>query len=67
VCGTVWGHTGGIPGSGSQNYTDATGQKTVSVVTTTQFGAKTDAIAVADQRVVDAAVCTMLGKPILAN
>lgn len=66
-CGTVWGHTGGIPGFGSQNYTDATGQKTVSVVTTTQFGAKTDAIAVADQRVVDAAVCTMLGKPIPAN
>ena len=63
-CGTVWGHTGGIPGFGSQNYTDDTGRRTVSVVTTTQFGAKSAEVQEADQRVVDAAVCTMLGRPI---
>jgi D-alanyl-D-alanine carboxypeptidase len=63
-CGTVWGHTGGIPGFGSQNYTDETGRRSVSVVTTTQFGAKSEAVMAADQRVVDAAVCTMLGRPI---
>lgn len=63
-CGTVWGHTGGIPGFGSQNYADATGRKTVTVVTTTQFGAKFPEVRDADERVVDAAVCTMLGRPI---
>jgi D-alanyl-D-alanine carboxypeptidase len=63
-CGTVWGHTGGIPGFGSQNYTDDTGRRMVSVVTTTQFGAKSDEVMAADQKVVDAAVCTMLGRPI---
>ena len=67
ACGTVWGHTGGIGGYSSQNYTDDTGRRTVTVVTTTQFGAKTDAVMVADQRVVDAAVCTMLGHPIPAS
>jgi D-alanyl-D-alanine carboxypeptidase len=66
-CGTVWGHTGGIPGFGSQNYTDATGHKTVTVVTTTQFGAKFPEVQDADARVVAAAVCTMLGRPIPAS
>ncbi|MFI5911743.1 serine hydrolase domain-containing protein [Dactylosporangium sp. NPDC051541] len=62
ACGTVWGHTGGIPGFGSQNYTDATGRRTVTVVTTTQFGAKFPDLMAADQRMVDAAVCVMLGR-----
>jgi D-alanyl-D-alanine carboxypeptidase len=66
-CGTVWGHTGGIPGYGSQNYTDATGRRTVTVVTATQFGSKFPGVQEADQRVVDAAVCTMLGKPVPAG
>jgi D-alanyl-D-alanine carboxypeptidase len=66
-CGTVWGHTGGIPGYGSQNYTDASGRRTVTVVTTTQFGAKFADILVTDQRVADAAVCAMLGRPIPAS
>ncbi|MBU2663726.1 beta-lactamase family protein [Actinoplanes bogorensis] len=66
-CGTVWGHTGGIPGYGSQNYTDSTGRRTMTVVSTTQFGAKFPEVAVADQAVVDAAVCVMLDRPIPAT
>ncbi|WP_436533984.1 serine hydrolase domain-containing protein [Actinoplanes sp. HUAS TT8] len=63
-CGTVWGHTGGIPGYASQNYTDATGRRTVTVVTISQFGTKFPEVQAADQKLVDAAVCTMLGRPI---
>jgi D-alanyl-D-alanine carboxypeptidase len=66
-CGTVWGHTGGIPGYSSQNYTDNTGRRTVSVVSTTQFGLRDPQLGTADQNVVDAAICVMLGKPIPAN
>jgi D-alanyl-D-alanine carboxypeptidase len=64
-CGPVWGHTGGIPGFASQNYTDAAGRRTVTVVTISQFGTKFPEVQEADQRVVDAAVCAMLGKPAL--
>lgn len=63
-CGTVWGHTGGIPGYSSQNYTDSVGRRTVSVVSTTQFGLRDPKLRAADQKVVDAAICVMLGKPV---
>jgi D-alanyl-D-alanine carboxypeptidase len=66
-CGTVWGHTGGVPGYASQNYTDTTGRRSVSVVSTTQFGLLDPKLRAADQKVVDAAVCTMLGKPVAGN
>jgi D-alanyl-D-alanine carboxypeptidase len=56
-----------IPGYASQNYTDSTGRRTGSVITTTQFGLRAPELEAADQKVVDAAVCTMLGKPIAAN
>lgn len=65
-CGPVWGHTGGVPGYSSQNYTDTTGTRSVSVVTTTLFALHAPELGAADQKVVDAAVCTMLGKPIPA-
>ncbi|MEV6622432.1 serine hydrolase domain-containing protein [Amycolatopsis sp. NPDC051106] len=66
-CGPVWGHTGGMAGYSSQNYTDATGERAVSVVTTTLFGLHAPATGAADQKVVDAAICTMLGKPVPAG
>jgi D-alanyl-D-alanine carboxypeptidase len=66
-CGSVWGHTGGIPGYASQNYTDVTGRRSVTVISTSQFGIKSPEIADAELKVVDAAVCTMLGAPIPAN
>jgi len=66
-CGTVWGHTGGVPGFSSQNYTDRAGRRTVSVVSTTQFGLLDPTLRAADQKVVDAAICVMLGKPVPAT
>lgn len=63
-CGAVWGHTGGIPGYASENYTNADGTASVTVVTTTLFGLHAPTLGAADQKVVNAAVCTMLHKPI---
>ncbi|MEU6408343.1 serine hydrolase domain-containing protein [Microbispora sp. NPDC046933] len=63
-CGTVWGHTGGIPGYSSQNYTDSSGRRTVTVVTTTQFGLRDEKMNALDRKLVDAAICAMLGKPV---
>lgn len=66
-CGPVWGHTGAVPGYSSQNYTDETGRRSVTVVATTLFGMRAEGVAAADRKVVDAAICTMLGKPLPAN
>lgn len=66
-CGTVYGHTGGIPGYSSVNYTDSTGRRTMTVVSTTQFGLRVPQLGAADQEVVDATICAMLGKPVTAN
>ncbi|MET9564241.1 serine hydrolase domain-containing protein [Streptomyces tauricus] len=66
-CGTVWGHSGQVPGYSSENYTDATGRRTVSVLTSTIFGLVPPRTAAANQALVDAAVCTMLDKPIPAT
>lgn len=64
-CGTVWGHDGALPGYRSDNYTDRSGQRTVSVLSTTHFGLKTSPDAgAAETKLVDAAICTMLGKPV---
>ncbi|GLY95230.1 serine hydrolase domain-containing protein [Actinoplanes sp. NBRC 103695] len=65
-CGTVWGHNGQVPGYSSENYTDAAGRRTVSVLTATIFGLASPAPRAANQALVNAAVCTMLGKPIPA-
>lgn len=65
-CGTVWGHNGQVPGYSSENYADAAGHRTVSVYTATIFGLVPSKPAAANQAVVNAAVCTMLGKPIPA-
>ncbi|WP_327064899.1 beta-lactamase family protein [Kitasatospora sp. NBC_01250] len=59
-CGTVWGHDGQVPGYSSEEYTDPTGHRTVSVFTTTVFGIAQPPAAAADHAVVDAAVCAML-------
>ncbi|MFD7710427.1 serine hydrolase domain-containing protein [Streptomyces sp. NPDC059786] len=62
ACGTVWGHTGGLPGYSSEIYTDASGTRSVAVFTSTNFGIKEKAAATANKALVDAATCTMLGK-----
>ena len=61
-CGTVWGHDGQAPGYSSQMYTDATGKRTVAIITTTIFGVANPKTAADYQKLTDAAVCTMLGK-----
>jgi D-alanyl-D-alanine carboxypeptidase len=64
-CGTVWGHDGALPGYRSDNYTDKSGRRTVSVLSTTHFGLKTSPEAGdAETELVDAAICAMLDKPI---
>ena len=63
-CGTVWGHDGQAPGFSSWAYTDSTGHRTVSVLTTTIFGIANPKAAAANQALLDAAICTMLDKPI---
>ncbi|WP_430542811.1 serine hydrolase domain-containing protein [Streptomyces iconiensis] len=62
-CGTVWGHTGGLPGYSSEVYTDASGKRSVAVLTSTNFGIKEPSAAKANKALVDAAACNMLGKP----
>lgn len=63
----MWGHNGALPGYRSDNYTDKTGQRMVSVLSTT-FGLKESPDAgPSETKLVDAAICTMLGNPIPAN
>lgn len=64
ACGTVWGHTGGLPGYSSEIYTDGHGRRSVAVLTSTNFGVKEKAAATANKAVVEGAVCRMLGQPI---
>ncbi len=67
-CGTVWGHDGALPGYRSDNYTDKSGRRTVSVLSTTHFGLRISPEAGdAETKLVDAAICTMLDKPIPTN
>jgi D-alanyl-D-alanine carboxypeptidase len=66
-CGTVWGHVGQVPGYSSEDYTDSTGRRTVSVFTSTIFGIADPTTSAADQAVINGAVCTMLDKPIPAT
>jgi D-alanyl-D-alanine carboxypeptidase len=63
ACGTVWGHTGGLPGYSSEIYTDASGRRSVAVLTNTNFGIKEEKAATANKALVEAATCQMLGKP----
>ena len=63
-CGTVWGHNGQVPGYSSEDYTDASGRRTVSVFTTTIFGLTPPKTGAANKALVNAAVCTMLDKPV---
>ncbi|MEU1785742.1 serine hydrolase domain-containing protein [Streptomyces sparsogenes] len=67
ACGTVWGHTGGLPGYSSEIYTDAGGHRSVAVLTSTNFGIKEKAAATANKALVEAAACRMLGKPLPAE
>jgi D-alanyl-D-alanine carboxypeptidase len=61
-CGTVWGHVGQVPGYSSENYTDATGRRTVAIFTSTVFGLAEPKAGTADQALVNAAVCAMLDR-----
>ncbi|MEV7197594.1 serine hydrolase domain-containing protein [Streptomyces sp. NPDC093510] len=62
ACGTVWGHTGGLPGYSSEVYTDASGHRSVAVLTSTNFGIKEERAVTANKTLVEAAICQMLGK-----
>ncbi|MGX9890169.1 serine hydrolase domain-containing protein [Streptomyces sp. NPDC002276] len=63
-CGTVWGHDGQAPGYSSWDYTDDTGRRTVSVHVPTIFGIAAPKPAAATEALLNAAICTMLDKPI---
>ncbi|GAA1243045.1 hypothetical protein GCM10009665_37290 [Kitasatospora nipponensis] len=60
-CGTVWGHDGQAAGYSSQAYTDAQGRGTVTVLVPTIFGLAAPGPAAAEQALLRAAVCTVLG------
>lgn len=64
-CGDVWGHDGQAPGYSSWDFADSNGRRTVSVFTNTIFGLKASPRAgAAVGRLLDDAVCVMLGKPL---
>nr|WP_244637283.1 serine hydrolase domain-containing protein [Frigoribacterium sp. CFBP 13712] len=63
ACGTVWGHTGGLPGYSSEIYTDADGERSVAVLTSSNFGIKTEEAAAANRDLVIAAICAMFDEP----
>ena len=60
-CGTVWGHTGGLPGYSSHSFADRTGTRTVTVLTTRmeRFAPENTPI---EQSLFHAAVCRMYGR-----
>ncbi|GHF70611.1 serine hydrolase [Streptomyces mashuensis] len=67
-CGTVWAHEGGIPGYLSLNATDPTGNRTASILVSTEAyseypNAFPAEIAKADQALKAAAICAMFDKP----
>ena len=64
VCGTVWGHDGQVGGYNSETYTDSTGRRTVDVLTSSIFALAVPKAGAANQALTDAAVCTMLGRPV---
>lgn len=66
-CGTVWGHDGQVGGYNSVTYTDDTGRRTVDVFTSTAFGLGAPKAGAANQALVNAAICTMLHKPVPAG
>jgi D-alanyl-D-alanine carboxypeptidase len=67
-CGTVWGHDGDLPGYLSENYTNLSGTRTVSILSTTHFGLMTDPKAgAAEHALATAAICTMLDQAVPAS
>jgi D-alanyl-D-alanine carboxypeptidase len=59
-CGSVWGHDGQVGGYNSQTYTDITGTRTATVLTSTVFGLYIPEAGTADRALTEAAVCAML-------
>jgi D-alanyl-D-alanine carboxypeptidase len=66
-CGTVWGHDGQVGGYNSVTYTDSTGRRTVDVLTSTAYRLAVPETGAANQGLINAAVCTMLDKPVPAG
>jgi D-alanyl-D-alanine carboxypeptidase len=62
-CGTIWGHTGGIPGYITIAYHNRAGTRSTLLVMSTE---PNDAIAGAFDELVERAVCTMFGQPVPA-
>jgi D-alanyl-D-alanine carboxypeptidase len=68
-CGTIWTHTGGLPGYGSVNVTDGTGSRTATLVISTDSWAAFESdpkIAEAFTPLVNDVYCAMFGKPVPA-
>ncbi|WP_211765228.1 serine hydrolase domain-containing protein [Kutzneria sp. CA-103260] len=69
-CGTVWEHDGGVPGYLSANFTDSAGDRTGSVLISTELFSEFDAepkLAAASKALSNAAICAMFDKPVKAN
>lgn len=60
-CGTIWGHTGGIPGYITISYHNRSGTRSAVLVMSTE---PNEAIAKKFDELVLQAVCTMFGKPV---
>ncbi len=60
-CGRVWGHDGGVPGYVTIAWNDESGRRSVDIALPTQ---PDEAIGVAGDALVAAAVCRMFGRPV---
>jgi D-alanyl-D-alanine carboxypeptidase len=58
-CGTVWGHTGGVPGYATFAFNDRSGRRSAVVMLPTEAD---DAIGSLLQLTVDTAICQMFGR-----
>lgn len=63
-CGVVWGHDGALPGYHADAYVDEVGERSMTVVSATNFGLARPEAGEAHDDLVDAAACAMYGKPV---
>jgi len=70
ACGTVWAHDGGAPGYLSTNFTDRAGDRTASVLISTELFSEYDAepqLAAASKALSAAIICAMFDKPVTSG
>ncbi|MFI9385168.1 serine hydrolase domain-containing protein [Kutzneria sp. NPDC052558] len=69
-CGTTWSHDGGVPGYLSVNLTDSTGDRSASVLISTELFSEFDAepqLAAASKAMSNAATCAMFDQPVTVS